>query len=762
MAMRHSVLALAGLVLVSACGARGDDDVSPAATSRGASDESAPSAPPLDAMKDLGTPGDLGLGPQQRHLSAASQELLRLTINRSPSAPPMSLDRVKQLVAEGADLSARNSGGAYPFVLAVETHAYLVAGGQTAKADAAKQVAEYLMAQGSDISSVDGRGFSPLMYLLFYNPDLSLATEIVAHNPDFSTPTRQGRTPLHVFAARSAPQLLETVLANATQLHANPMAADANGITAIMVAAAIGTRDVARALVLQRYLELIPPVFRNLYADLPDQSGMSPLMVAIQHRRAAVIDYLLSNFQLDVNRQDEDEETPLSLAQANADLALVARLEALGARPTPPVDPGEIRCNGANRGTMDFARFSKLLQVCARTIHAVDDVLPLLPSSLRAHYALMYATQGLASSDAEHPRAILYGKDGRFTVAFGDAHRPGNDTLEFYAFNDHDKQFEFYEVTFPDKQISAPNPPQCAGCHGAPAKPIWNTWSLWPGAYFGEMENLYAGAGEQADFDRFTISTLRDPSSRYRNLLPVSASPVRSASGVIGIDIASPALAHNIPLDFLVASLQGERISAELAASPQLRPFRYAILGALSCTDPVESFVPASVQATLPKTAATVAQEVEALGVQEAERRFTRQRTVRPGPLVGRYNVEAADPALQPFTGIFGFDDDPTRAIALRYLVEGVLGDGATASWYSPFNDNQPSYVSPDHSDIEIHAWQDLLDPAADADLIALYSSATAAISVGQVTSWIFDLQLPVQTQICPLLHQKSLAALGS
>jgi hypothetical protein len=32
---------------------------------------------------------------------------------------------------------------------------------------------------------------------------------------------------------------------------------------------------------------------------------------------------------------------------------------------------------------------------------------------------------------------------------------------------------------------------------------------------------------------------------------------------------------------------------------------------------------------------------------------------------------------------------------------------------------------------------------------------------VGQVTSWIFDLQLPVQAQICPLLHQKSLAALG-
>jgi hypothetical protein len=84
------------------------------------------------------------------------------------------------------------------------------------------------------------------------------------------------------------------------------------------------------------------------------------------------------------------------------------------------------------------------------------------------------------------------------------------------------------------------------------------------------------------------------------------------------------------------------------------------------------------------------------------------------------------------------------------------------AGWFTTFNNNLPSYVTVDVTNWEAHAWQKLLDPTQDADLIAIYQAAAPRLEVLQVPSWIYRLQLTdFQAQLCPKLMARSLQALS-
>src|ERR1700722_12469684 len=106
----------------------------------------------------MGTMGDASLSP--------TDELLRMTVDEITLPSPLNLARVKVLVSQGADLTARNRGGGYPFLLAAETYSYLATSTDTVDTKVALDIANYLISQGSDVSSSDGRGFTPAMYLV--------------------------------------------------------------------------------------------------------------------------------------------------------------------------------------------------------------------------------------------------------------------------------------------------------------------------------------------------------------------------------------------------------------------------------------------------------------------------------------------------------------------------------------------------------------------------------------------------------------------
>ena len=111
-----------------------------------------------------------------------------------------------------------------------------------------------------------------------------------------------------------------------------------------------------------------------------------------------------------------------------------------------------------------------------------------------------------------YPRAIVYGGDAKMILNFGGNKRhKGFERVEALCFNDSQNKFEFAEIVFP-KEAPAPEVisdltpeekaskyvwipggrgvRECAKCHDHPARPIWDTYALWPGFYGGADDTL--------------------------------------------------------------------------------------------------------------------------------------------------------------------------------------------------------------------------------------------------------------------------------
>jgi ankyrin repeat protein len=125
----------------------------------------------------------------------------------------MDLERVRWLLDHGADIHARNVGGSYPFLLVVETHAYLSA--RKAHQDAAFAVARLLLERSSEVSAPDGRGLTPLGYAMAYGKGEAkdrMLELILSGKPDLGITGPNGKTLLHILAAKPHPRALDVIL----------------------------------------------------------------------------------------------------------------------------------------------------------------------------------------------------------------------------------------------------------------------------------------------------------------------------------------------------------------------------------------------------------------------------------------------------------------------------------------------------------------------------------------------------------------------
>lgn len=130
-------------------------------------------------------------------------------------------------------------------------------------------------------------------------------------------------------------------------------------------------------------------------------------------------------------------------------------------------------------------------------VETVDQAVALLPADLRTNYVLFKESRGLQKATPLNPRAVLFGTDGRFVIAFnGDKNLAGYNALEMYQVNPDTSEFEFYRMQFPPKldsegRIIPPNknPHTCMHCHTSNLRPIWNSYPKWPGA-FAERDDL--------------------------------------------------------------------------------------------------------------------------------------------------------------------------------------------------------------------------------------------------------------------------------
>ena len=238
----------------------------------------------------------------------------------------------------------------------------------------------------------------------------------------------------------------------------------------------------------------------------------------------------------------------------------------------------------AQAEVFNFAALQSVMR--SQSIGSVEELIAALPAAQRSRYALVFDSRSLQGATFKDPRVILYGPDARFTVTFnGDPRQRGFQTVETMEFDDDAKEFRFRELVFTARTsdpsslaVSEVNPDRCTRCHGTPARPVWDTHPLWPGAY-GERYGATPSSKERAGLAAFLSQWATHP--RYRHLLAAArfADPetfrpraLRQYSGV-------PAEPPNAELALRLGELQLQSIAYRLARQPDFGAYQYVLLG---------------------------------------------------------------------------------------------------------------------------------------------------------------------------------------
>ena len=243
--------------------------------------------------------------------------------------------------------------------------------------------------------------------------------------------------------------------------------------------------------------------------------------------------------------------------------------------------PWGIRAEAAEFG---FASLQDLIR--ARDIRSVDELIAALPEDLRTHYALVFESRSLQGASFAAPRVIAYGPEANFVLTFnGDSGQRGYQTVESMEFDPDRKEFQFRELEFAPQTAVSPavvaspvNPKKCAGCHGVPAKPVWDTYPVWPGAY-GERYGQKLSPQERKGLAAFLERQPGDP--RYKHLLQVGrlSNPETFHPTARTFYSAAAPEPPNAELSLYLSRLEFQAVAYSLARQAQFTAYQYALLG---------------------------------------------------------------------------------------------------------------------------------------------------------------------------------------
>jgi len=310
------------------------------------------------------------------------------------------------------------------------------------------------------------------------------------------------------------------------------------------------------------------------------------------------------------------------------------------------------------RAGFDFAELRAEIE--SRGVRSIEALLPLLPEDLRAHHTLVFQSRSLQAGSGLAPRAILYGSSGRLVLSFnGDARQPGFLALETMEYDSDAGAFHFREIRFPasaEGAVEFREDVRCLHCHGAPARPIWDSYPLWPGAY-GQVEQAALTGAEREQLTAFLEQQPAHP--RYR-FLPAEAWQARlrisAAHQYEGAARPSP----NAELGTRLGQMNQDQLARTVLAAPGFADYRYALAGALNPPCSVEELLPARLRASW-------SAGYPAFRRAAAEADLAQQELKQFREAYGNYS-HATGPRL---------DETETR---FRYLVELGLGI-STSGW---------------------------------------------------------------------------------
>jgi hypothetical protein len=326
-------------------------------------------------------------------------------------------------------------------------------------------------------------------------------------------------------------------------------------------------------------------------------------------------------------------------------------------------------CSALIEPPLTFANLKNRIERCG--INNVEGVLAVLPESFRSSFTLMRKSKSAQEASSDHPRAILFGTDARLILTFnGDPAQKGFDELEAIEFDDEAKRFDFHQISFNSILHSKPifdlDIHSCTTCHRSPARPNWEAYDVWEGAYGQVEDQIKIGSKEDGDFQHF-LKNFRTE-GRYKYLIGPEGLRAPSIAVVAGDVPSSKATAFsvatlpNFRLTFLLNLLNYRRIANEIKKTPNFETFKYAYYGALFGCGPIEDFIPAEISSKFSQKYNVVLQD-------------TLQK------IVAQYSVRLKKDGPFDSFGIFNQEQAPQNFEAtsssrfiiakLRYLTEG-------------------------------------------------------------------------------------------
>lgn len=166
---------------------------------------------------------------------------------------------------------------------------------------------------------------------------------------------------------------------------------------------------------------------------------------------------------------------------------------------------------------------------------SVAALLPLLPEEFRQNFTFVYDSRSPFKDSISplHPRAILFSKDARTVLTFtSDPQKPGYDIVETMSFDDSKAKFtlEAFVLSAAKGRGVRPTSQQldCARCHGADPRPIFDSYPLWPG-FYGSIQDTFpqnssVGRRELRDYQAFLKGDARH--GIFKSLLFSDRTPV--------------------------------------------------------------------------------------------------------------------------------------------------------------------------------------------------------------------------------------------
>jgi cytochrome c553 len=193
--------------------------------------------------------------------------------------------------------------------------------------------------------------------------------------------------------------------------------------------------------------------------------------------------------------------------------------------------------SAADDGAFTETRLQELLQRNPATglpVDSISELMPLLPRELRANFTFVYESRSPFHSgiSPEFPRVILFTDDARLVLTFiGDERQPGFDLLESMSFDYESAKFELHAYLLPAAERRSWRPSaedaKCSRCHGADARPIFDSYPLWPG-YYGSVQDTFPrdriGQKEANSYAAFSAGAAK--AGVYKDLIYPAGSPV--------------------------------------------------------------------------------------------------------------------------------------------------------------------------------------------------------------------------------------------